>query len=343
MGTPQTPQPRRLRTWSAFEGVRRKPNEYEVTAGRFHYHFGRQPAPFDLDPDAPLNAWYRRYREGSRLRSDSWEGFRDPEQLNYRRYIALQHERELYAESVVDDFEARDQDAGLDAAWVALLGRLHLPSRFALHVQQLSAMYLGQLGPSAYVSNAAFFQAADELRAIQWVAYRAKALSLSHGDELADSQRTRRIWEDDPVWQPAREALEKLLIAYDWGETLVALDLVIKPLLDGLLRDGLAELAHANGDELTALLLRETGRDSDRSRTWSQALALYAIGERAANREVIDDWVQKWLPRATAAVQALAAPFAEAPVAGDPEAATSAATATVQARLEQLLADAAAA
>ena len=82
------------------------------------------------------------------------------------------------------------------------------PYRYLLHVLQITSLYVGQLGPSAYITNAAFFQGADELRALQWVAYRSKSLSLTHGPQLANTEATRLIWEDDSAWQPAREALE---------------------------------------------------------------------------------------------------------------------------------------
>ncbi|MGD9526563.1 aromatic/alkene monooxygenase hydroxylase subunit beta [Pseudonocardia sp.] len=310
--------PSRLRTWSVTDAVRRKPTEYEVVTRRFHYHFGRRPAPFDLDPDSPINRWYLRHREGSPLAAPDWEGFQDPAQLNYRRYIAAQHDRETYAEGVVDHFEELDHDAHLDPAWVAVLGRLYVPARFALHVLQLAGLYVGQLAPSAAVANASYFQAADELRAVQWIAYRAVALATVHGTEIADAGLARRRWEDDAAWQPARETLERLLIAYDWGEAFTALNLVVKPALDALFLDRLAALAEANGDDLTAQLLHEARRDGERSREWSTALARYAIDARPENRAVLAGWEQAWLPRAEAAVAGLAPLFAEAPVPAEP-------------------------
>ena len=328
-----SPTARPLRTWSVFDGARRKPNEYETVTGHFHYHFGRQPAPFDLDPNSPINRWYLRYREGSPLRGVDWEEFRDPAQLNYRRYIALQHDREIYAEGVVDHFEALDADAGLDPVWVGVLARLYLPARYLFHVLQITSLYVGQLGPSAYVSNAAFFQAADELRALQWIAYRAKALSLVHGADLADSRVTRRFWEDDPAWQPAREALERLLVAYDWAEAFTALNLVVKPALDTLLKTALADLADANGDGLTAQLLRESGVDGARSRAWSAALARHAIAGRPDNAAVLAAWEENWRPRAEKAVAGLAALFDNAPNPASPaEVATTVAATTAASR-----------
>jgi toluene monooxygenase system protein E len=322
----------RLRTWSIADPGRRRLGEYDIVTGKFHYHFGKQPAPFDLDPGSAINQWYLRHREGSRLRAGDWEGFRDPAQLSYRRYIALQHDREIYAEGVVDHFEAADHDARLDPAWVAVLGRLYVPARFAFHVLQIASLYVGQLGPSAAITNASFFQAADELRALQWIAYRAKSLSLSHGAELADSATARAIWEDDPAWQPAREALETLLLAYDWGEAFTALDLVLKPAFDALFKGAFADLALANGDGLTAQLLKESGVDTARNRAWATALAKYAIAARPENLEITTEWVDKWRPAADGAIAGLARVLAEAPVPASPESAA----ATVAAELDNL-------
>jgi toluene monooxygenase system protein E len=296
---------RSLRTWSISDTGRRRPSEYEIVTRNFHYHFGRQPAPFDLDPGSEINQWYLKYREGSPLAADSWEGFEDPAQLNYRRYVALQHDREVYAEGVVDSFEALDHDAGLDPAWVDVLARVYLPARFALHVLQITSLYVGQLGPSAAITNASFFQAADELRALQWIAYRAKSLSLTHGASLADSAVARSIWEDDPAWQPAREVLERLLLAYDWGEAFTALNLAVKPAFDAFFKESLAEVAQAHGDGLTAQLLRESGVDSARSNSWTSALVIYAVAQRAENQSVLDRWTSKWRPAAQRATDAL--------------------------------------
>lgn len=308
-----TAAPRRLKTWSIAGDSRRKPTEYEVVTGKFHYHFNRKPAPFDLDPDSAINRWYLKHRESSPLQSEDWEGFRDPAALNYRRYIALQHDREVYAEGVVDHYEALDHDAQLDPRWVELLGRVYVPARYAFHVLQITSLYVGQLAPTAYITNAAFFQAADELRALQWIAYRAKSLSLYHGTQLANTEATRQIWETDEVWQPAREALEHLLLAYDWGEAFTALNLVVKPVLDALFKEAFVGLATANGDGLTAALLQESRRDTTRSQAWSAALARYALAANDTNRAVIDGWALNWRPLAERAVDGLAGAFADAP------------------------------
>jgi toluene monooxygenase system protein E len=278
-----------------------------------NYHFRRQPAPFELSPDTPLNRWYLEHREGSALQADDWEGFRDPGRLIYRGYVALQHQRETVIDGLVDDFERREHDAGLDEGWVRLLSRLYVPMRFPIHALQMAGLYVGQMAPSSFIANAAYFQAADELRRVQWVAYRARSLAVAHGGDIGSSEATRRTWEDDPVWQPMREAVETMLVAYDWGEAFAALNLAVKPLFDALCNGQLAELARVNGDDLLALMLDQFELDAARSRDWSRALVAHAVDQRAENRDVLRGWVERWTPVAERGADALAGLFAGAP------------------------------
>lgn len=117
-------------------------------------------------------------------------GFRDPHQLTYHAYVKRQAAREAYLENLVDQFEPRSHDASLQRHWVEVLDRLYLPARFPVHALQMTGLYIGQMAPSSFITNAAYFQAADELRRIQGTAYRAKSLSLEHEIELDSSAVT---------------------------------------------------------------------------------------------------------------------------------------------------------
>ncbi len=308
------------KTWSLLGDVRRKPSEYEVVTAKLHYHYHRQPAPFELDPNTPINTWYLRYREGSPLQADTWEGFRDPHQLTYQVYVQRQAERETYLENLVDEFERRNHDARLQTDWVRVLDRLYLPARFPMHALQMSALYEAQVAPSSFITNAAYFQAADEQRRIQWLAYRAKSLSLEHDAELASSAYTRRRWEGDAVWQPLRETVEKMLIAYDWGEAFVALNLMVKPVFDEVFNVQLAELARAHEDALLALMLDDFALDIQRSSDWSVALVQYATAQRPANTELFNQWIERWKPLAYRGMEGVVELFGQAPRPVEPKA-----------------------
>jgi toluene monooxygenase system protein E len=315
------------KTWSLLGDVRRRPSIYEATAAKFNYHFRREPAPFEMDPDAAINQWYLAHREGSPFNVGDWEGFRDPAKLTYSDYVTLQHDRETYLDLLIDHHEDAASVTALDAGWVSTLTQLLVPLRFPLHVLQMNALYVGQMAPSAYIINCAHFQAADEMRRIQRFAYVTRLLADAHGDEIASTATGRDPWQTGAAWQPLREVSERMLGTYDWGEAFVALNLALKPALDSLVNESLASLAIANGDEFLALLLAEFQRDSTRSQAWTTALVQYAVEQDPATADVLRGWVGTWVPRADAGVSALAALVASAPSPGDPAQVIEAATA----------------
>lgn len=307
------------KTWSLLGDVKRKPSPYEAVTGKFHYHFRRDPAPFEMDPETPINKWYLKNREGSPLQLEDWEQFRDPHKLTYKDYVATQRDRETYVDGLIDQAEATHVARSLNAGWVATLKDLFVPLRFPLHVLQMTSLYVGQVAPSSYITNCAYFQASDELRRIQRMAYWTKVLANAHSDEIASTEAARGPWESAAHWQPMRKVVEELLIAYDWGEAFTALNLVVKPMLDALINEQLATLASHNGDQFLTQLLAEFDLDSRRSQDWSQALVAYAVDRDPELHGVFSGWLAKWQPKATAAIDAIAPLFLQAPSAMSPQ------------------------
>jgi toluene monooxygenase system protein E len=142
---------------------------------------------------------------------------------------------------------------------------------------------------------------------VSLVAYRTRQLADATGSSIGSTERV--VWERNGAWQPAREALENLLTAYDWGECFTAMNLVLRPTLDQVLIRQLANAARDNDDDLTWLLLGNLAADADRCTRWSLALARYAIEQRAGNRDVLRRWIARWTPRAEAAAAGLSQLF----------------------------------
>src|SRR4029077_20072600 len=134
-----------------------------------------------------------------------------------------------------------------------------------------------------------------------------------HDAELASSANTRRRWEEDAVWQPLRETVEKMLIAYDWGEAFVALNLVVKPIFDAVFNVQLAELARSHEDTLLAVMLDDFELDSQRCRDWTAALVQYAVAQHPANAALLKQWVDQWKPLAYQGMEGVVELFGQAP------------------------------
>lgn len=326
---------RRQRTWSAFGEVRRMPSEYEIVSHGTNWTLrdGRK-APLEQNPSSPANMWFRTYRDQSPLAASDWSGFRDPDALTYRKYVAMQDGQESAVAAALDEYSDAGHDATLSDGWLDALQLLFSATRFPLHACQQIQAYVGFMAPSSYVTNAATFAAADLLRRVSLVAYRTTELGIAWpGRGFGAGERG--LWETREAWQPARELVETALVAYDWGEAFTALNLVILPTLDDLLLRQLRQAAHAAGDHLTWLLLGYLTADSERRARWSTALVRYALIDRPANAAVLEKWTGKWGRRADAAAAGIAAMLESA--GGQP--AASGAAAAAQAR-SRLLADA---
>jgi toluene monooxygenase system protein E len=102
-----------------------------------------------------------------------------------------------------------------------------------------------------------------------------------------------------------RELIERLLVAYDWGESFAALNLVLKPLLDELFLVHLGSLATRAGDALLGRILHSLHEDALWQREWSAALTRTALEQRPENSDVLRGWIRRWHPAALRAI----APF----------------------------------
>ena len=242
-----------LKTWSHLAARRRKPSEYEVVSTNLHFSTDNPEAPFELDPNFEMARWFKQYRNASPLTHADWNAFRDPDEMVYRTYNMQQDGQETYVQGLFDQFSARGHDAMLERTWAGSLARLYTPARYLFHTLQMGSAYLTQMAPASTISNCATYQAADSLRWLTHTAYRTKELSKTFTD-IGFGRDERTYWETDPAWQGWRKLIELALVAWDWGESFVALNLVIRPAVEEAVLRGLGEAARHNGDTLLGLL-----------------------------------------------------------------------------------------
>jgi toluene monooxygenase system protein E len=239
------------------------------------------------------------------------ERFHDPRATTYTKYKALQQTKETFVDELLRSADETGYDARLDPRWVDVLDRTIAPLRYPFHGLQMVAGYVGHMAPSGRLVVTCLCQDADEMRRIQRFAYRMRQLQDIR-PELGN--HSRAAWEGDALWQPLRRAVEQLLVTYDWGEALAALNLCLKPALDRLFMVCFADLARAAGDDLLARLLFSLHEDCRWHDDWTAALIRLAIEERPENRGTLEGWIARWDPITAAALGALAPIFEAAPV-----------------------------
>ncbi|MDO8347051.1 MAG: aromatic/alkene monooxygenase hydroxylase subunit beta [Rugosibacter sp.] len=298
-----------LKTWSHLAARRRKPSEYEIVSANLHYNDRDANAPYELDPDMFMNAWYKKNTFGSPLKHDDWNAFRDPEEVVYRTYNMVQDGQENYVFGLFDQFNSREHDKSLDPRWAGTLARMYTPARYLFHTLQMASAYVGQVAPASTITNCNYFQMADSFRWLSHTAYRTKELSLSFaGKDFAVNERN--YWETDAVWQGFRELMEKTLTVWDWAEAFVVLNLVAKPAVEEAVLRKLGESARHNGDMLLGLLTDAQLIDAARHRRWATALVKMAV-EKPGNAAIIKSWIAKWEPLADKAIDAYCGALAD--------------------------------
>jgi toluene monooxygenase system protein E len=286
------------RTYSHLEGQKKIPDEYDIATSRLLYYVERGFAV-----NATASRWYDVHQRGSALTSPDWESFADPRRTTYSRYVALQRDREARADGIVHAMEQPGYNELLSPAWSAVLLRLLGPLRYPLHGFQMAASYIGSMAPAGRVVITSLFQAADEMRRIQRVTQRMVQLSRTEPRFTTEAKST---WMSDAAWQKLRALVERVLVTYDWGEALVALNTCVKPVVDRMVNDSVADAALRAGDALLASLLRNLNEDSLWQRDWTRSLLLQAVQTEPKNRDMIARVTGEWLPRVTEAVAPLA-------------------------------------
>jgi toluene monooxygenase system protein E len=214
--------------------------------------------------------------------------------------------KEIFVDCILEEMEAGHYDRGLMPEWVETLATLVAPFRYPCHALMMIAAYVAQMAPGGRIVVAGAFQAGDEARRVERLAYRVRQLQLTFPGFAADS---KFLWEEDQRWQPLRRYVERLLVTWDWAEAFVALNLVFKPMIDELFLKCTSELALGHNDHLLGQIFYSLNEDCQWHRQWSQALTRTAIEDTPANHQLIQTWISKWRPGALRAVDAFASLF----------------------------------
>ena len=290
----------RKRTWSALGDVTGKPSDYEIVTHNMNHTTGE--TPLEMGPEVHGNVWLKKYRDDISIKVGNWDAFRDPDRVTYDNYVKMQDEQEAYIDKLLASFTGEDtSDGRLSNECLQLLLTAMTPCRYLAHVQQMLSAYIQQIAASSYVANCASFQVADQLRRVQRIAYRTRQLGTEHPSHGFGSGE-RATWEEAASWQPVREAVERLLVVYEWDEALVAFNLIIRPVCDNLFVKQISRAARLAGDELDCLLLENLYQDCERHDRWTVAAMNFIIAEDAANRNVLRDFAAKWNGQAEAII-----------------------------------------
>ena len=244
----------------------------------------------------------------SALKSSDWHQFLDPneewEQTIYRNNanVVRQISQNIEHGRTAHVFQA------MNSAWVKILERhvfawSHVEHGLGMHVYTPAQ----RDAPTNMINNALAVGAVHKLRFAQdLILYN---LALSEEIDGFDGSIHKQTWQEDPVWQPTRELVERLTGIRDWSEQIFATAVVFEPLVGELFRSGFVMQAAApQGDFVTPTIMG--AGESDAARELRGARALFRMladdeAHGAENKATMQGWLAEWTPRAVDAARQL--------------------------------------
>jgi propane monooxygenase small subunit len=161
--------------------------------------------------------------------------------------------------------------------------------------------------PTNMINNAMAVNSAHKLRFAQDLAL--YNLDLSDAVEGFDGKAHQAVWRDAAPWQGVRENVERLTAIGDWAEALFATNAIFEPLVGVLFRSDLVmQIAARNGDYITPTVVGAGENDYNRDLRYTRALLALLVRDDKygdENREVLQTWLQRWVPLSVRAAREL--------------------------------------
>lgn len=301
--------------------------EFPSSASRSYNYFTPQKlratvyedVTFDVQPDPERHltqGWLYGFadsdggypKDWTALKSSDWHRFRDPneewEQTIYRNNSNVVRQIQLNLENA--------KEAGAYAHWSPTWTRFVADNIGAwMHAEHGLGMHVfvaaQRSAPTNMINNAMAVNSAHKLRFAQDLAL--YNLDLTDAVEGFDGKAHQAVWRDAAPWQGVRENVERLTAIGDWAEALFATNAIFEPLVGVLFRSDLVmQIAARNGDYITPTVVGAGENDYNRDLRYTRALLGLLVRDDKygdENREVLQTWLQRWVPLSVRAAREL--------------------------------------
>jgi propane monooxygenase small subunit len=234
--------------------------------------------------------------EWTSARSSDWHRFRDPNQ-EWEKTIYSNNARlvRLVEQSIAN---ARNEGAfeHWSSGWSRIVER-HVGAW--MHAEHGLGMYVflpaQRDAPTNMINNAIAVNSIHKLRVAQDLAL----FNLEAGEARTAFNDTAHLaaWNNDPIWQPVRETVERLTAIRDWCHAVVAANLAFEPLVGELFRSGFVmATGAANGDFVTPTIMGVIESDFERDLAYTRELVAWLTHDEryaAENRALLHGWLSE--------------------------------------------------
>ena len=293
-----------------FPGSDSRSYNYFTPKGRRATHY--EDVTVDVQPDPErylLQDFILSFADGTptysktwtSLKSSDWHNFRAPDQEWERTHYQRQSTICGMIQNVVSNARRDGAVARIDPVWVESL-QDHLGAfKHAEYGAGTSLMRAQRYGYTQMVNSAILTNASYKLRVAQDLTLYLGEIALDLKNFSVDAGKVN--WLESPVWQKARRLVECARGAEDFLEQYFIVNVLFEPLVGELFRSGfIMQLAPAQNDFVTPAIV--SAAQSDYERNLANTVELFALLVRdpqhgEANRRIIHDWYDRYLPIAT--------------------------------------------
>ncbi|MDU9004456.1 aromatic/alkene monooxygenase hydroxylase subunit beta [Sedimentitalea todarodis] len=295
----------------------RKYNYYEPRGKRATHY---EDVTVDVQPDPErylIQNWIIEFdggkgggayqKEFTQALSSNWHAFRAPDQEWERTHYQRQSKICTMVQSVIANARKAGAHSAFDKSWNRIL-QTHLGAwKHAEFGLGTSLMQAQRYGYTQMINNATLTNSSYKLRLAQDITLYLAEIGMDI--EGWDDELGKKTWLEDPIWQPAREAIESIMGSEDYLEQYFAINLIFEPLVGELFRSGfLMQAAAANNDFITPPVISAAEADYERNLANTiDLMFLLANDEQhgAHNKALFQSWVNKHGALADKAAQGL--------------------------------------
>lgn len=254
-------------------------------------------------------------KEWTQAKSSDWHWFRDPNQ-EWEQTIYKNNAREVrQVEASIANARSEGGFERWSDTWSGAVER-HVGAW--MHPEHGLGMHLfvpaQRDAPTNMINNAISVNSMHKLRIAQDLAL--FNLEASEARSGFNGKAHLEAWNQDPIWQPVREAVERLTAIRDWCEAVAAANLAFEPLVGELFRSGFVmSTAAANGDFVTPTIMGVAESDFERDLGYTMELITgLTHDEKYAeeNRRLLEQWLAEPIAQSLQAARSLAPIWSEA-------------------------------
>lgn len=276
-----------------------------------------EEATYDLQPVTNFhylptyNSKYELYDERkTAIKMSDWYKLLDPRQYYYSNYVMTRAKQQEVAEQNFTFIEKRDLLFTMPQEIKEQVLKSVVPLRHYEWGANMNNLQLVSESYGASFASAAMFHAEDRLGNAQYITRIALLLGENEGSILDEA---KELWLDDPSWQGLRKIVEDSFVVEDWFELFILQNLIMDGFIQALFFDYYERELNSKGGNIQSMMTEFMTTWFEESSKWVDKTLNIAISESVENKEVINNWVNKYIPIVEKATLPLAKNLVDTP------------------------------